>query len=602
MIKLSDYVMDFLVARGARDLFTVSGGGIMHLLDSAGRARGLRVWCNYNEQASSICAEANARIRGVPGTVLVTTGPGSTNALTGVACAYVDSIPMIVLAGQVRTDIIADYTKTRQLGPQEIDSVGMAQPITKWATTVVDPREIRRVMEKAYRIATTGRPGPVWISVPLDVQSAMIDPGALDAGDDAREPGAPAAAENAVRAAIDLVRRARRPVIIAGNGIHLAGAEETLQRFVARVKAPTLVTINALDLLDEDDPFALGRIGPSGQRRANFALQNADLVLSIGASMAIASIGFNTAEFAPKAKRAMVNIDRSELDKPNYVPDLKVQADAGQFMERFLALTSDDDFEPSPRWLDACADWKRRYPLLSEEHYANPDYVNTYVFVDRLSRRCAADDAVVTGNSLDIVSAYQAWRVKRGQRVFTNANFGPMGWDLPAAVGVAAARQGRRTICFTGDGTLVFNVQELLTIGFHRMNVKIFVINNDGYNSIRTTQTNYFDGRFVGASRDSGIGNPDFVALAQAMGLRYHHVGANDGIDAALDRVLGDDEPWLCELHVHPDQGRTPRVTSYRREDGTMASKPLHDMFPFLPEDEVRANMTLFDHEPVEAK
>lgn len=597
-MKLSDYVTEQLVQHGVRDLFTVSGGGIMHLLDSAGREPRLRVWCQYNEQACTIAAESNARIRGTVGAALVTTGPGSTNALTGVACAFVDSVPMIVVAGQVRRDLIADYERERQLGPQEINIDAMVRPIVKYAAVVTEPAEMPAIFNRAVAKATSGRPGPVWVSIPLDVQAAELgDPVSPCASDFSDE--MPLIDVHLVESAIALVEASERPILIAGNGIHLAHAEEALERFIARTQIPALVTINAVDLLDEDHPLALGRFGPTGQRRANFALQNADLVLSIGASMAIAAIGFNTKEFAPKAKRIMVDVDQSQLDKSNYIPDLKIRADAGQFVAAFLARSAGASFQPSRRWLEACASWKVRYPVLSEDHFSEPTYVNTYVFVDKLSRLLYSNDVVVTGNSLDIVSVQQAFRVKKGQRVFTNANFGPMGWDLPAAVGCAAARDGGRVICLTGDGTLQFNSQELLTIGYYKMNVKIFVINNEGYDSIRSTQRNYFEGRFVGSSFDSGIGNPNFEALAAAYGLGYSFIGRNDDIDDALPGILRATGPQLCELRVAPSQGRSPRVVSFRNADGSLESKPLHDMYPFLPAEEVRENMTLFDEQPI---
>jgi acetolactate synthase-1/2/3 large subunit len=529
------------------------------------------------------------------GACVVTTGPGSTNALSGIAGAFVDSVPVIVISGQVRRDIIADYTKLRQLGPQEINIEPMVTPVVKYFRTIMDPALLRYELEAAWWHATSERPGPAWINIPLDVQGADFDESGARTFEPPQNAGATPELEGKVSEAIDMLRNAKRPVVIGGNGIQLGRARKLFAEFVDKLGAPVLSTIGGLDLLPESNPLYMGRFGPTGQRRANFTLQNSDLILTIGASMSISSIGFNTAGFAPKAKRIMVTIDANDLEKPNYKPDLAIAADANDFFRAFLKQTAADRFEFSPKWSEACARWKTRYPLVTPDYLADETVVNSYVFAQELSRKLDKGDVVVTGNSLDIVSVLHSFEVKEDQRVFTNINYGSMGWDLPGAVGACVGSGDHRTCLVTGDGSLIFNVQELLTIRANNLPVKIFVLNNDGYESIRATQKNFFDGNFVGSDFASGIANPDFRALATAFGFKYVHVANNSEIIGKLEEVLSGPEPVMCELKLSPTQLRSPKTMSYRRPDGTFETRPLEDQFPFLPREEIHENMHLFD-------
>jgi acetolactate synthase-1/2/3 large subunit len=593
-MKVSHYVIDFLSQHGVHDIFTVSGGGIMHLVDSLGRRPGVRYVCNFHEQACAIAAEAYARVRDSVGACIVTTGPGSTNALSGLAGAFVDSVPVIVISGQVRRDIIADYAKLRQLGPQEINIEPMVRPVVKYFKTLMDPAMLRYELEAALWHATTGRPGPAWINIPLDVQGAEFEPEG-SVGFDPPLTKEPQLLVDQVGQLIAMLKRAQRPVVIGGNGIHLGRAQDLFREFIDRLGAPVLSTIGGLDLLDEANPLYMGRFGPTGQRRANFTLQNSDLVLSIGASMSISSIGFNTAGFAPKAKRIMVTNDSNDLEKPNYKPDLGIAVDANAFFREFLRQANGTSFHFSPHWREACARWKSRYPIVTPDYLSDTEHVNSYVFAKELSTLLDASAVVVTGNSLDIVSILHSFEVKQGQRVFTNINFGAMGWDLPGAVGACIGSGERQTCLVTGDGSLMFNLQEMLTIRANNLPVKIFVLNNDGYESIRATQKNFFEGNLVGSDFRSGIANPDFRQLAGAFGFRYASISSNDEIREKLTGVLGDREPVLCELNLSPDQPRSPKTMSYRRPDGSFETRPLEDQFPFLPRGEIHENMHLFD-------
>ncbi len=593
MIKVSDYVMNFLVAKGVHHLFLVTGGGIMHLQDSAGKVEGLTYICNHHEQACAIAAESYARRKGHVGALLVTTGPGSTNALSAIPGAFVDSIPVFVISGQVRTDLIADYPRMRQLGPQEINILDMARPVVKYAATVMDPREIGRELDRAWTFATTGRPGPVWINIPLDIQSAMIDEASLLPMD---PPVAPLPRAEATTA-IEFLTQSRRPLWIFGAGIRIAGAEAEMRFLLEESGIPAIFTIGGMDLLEEDHPLNMGRFGPVGQRRANFALQNADLIFAMGASLSVASIGFNTQAFAPRARKAAINIDRHELDKPNLHLDLALHGDLRTFMQDLGERLQQRPTAPPAEWLLACAGWKMRYPTLTPDYYGDQEHVNSYIFAETLSRLLEAEDTVVTGNSLDIVSIYQSFRVQRGQRVYTNINYGAMGWDLPGAVGACLAGGNNRTILVTGDGSIQLNLQELLTIKQYGLNIKIFVLNNQGYEAIRSTQNSFFGGRLVGSDSTSGVGNPDYAHLAAAYGFRYLHIPDHRHMEECILAFLAKPGAGICELNISYNQARSPRASSFRREDGTMESRPLEDMAPFLSRDEVYENMHIFDDE-----
>jgi acetolactate synthase I/II/III large subunit len=597
---VADAVVEFLERHGVGDVFMVTGGGIMYLTDALGRAGSPRFWCNYHEQACAIAAEGYARVTGAPGVCFVTTGPGATNALSGLAGAWVDSIPVIVIAGQVRRDLIADYSRWRQLGPQEINAVAMAKPVTKLAFEVASAGDVPAALELAWRTAVEGRPGPVLLSIPLDVQGAPYVPSRGDGQGDADHPAVDrvtsqfAEMDHAITEDVMArLRAAKRPLIVAGNGIHLAGAETQFDEFVLRLGIPVVATIGAMDLLGEDHPYFVGRFGPTGQRRANFALQNADLLLCLASGMSVAAIGFDSTGFAPNATKIMVNIDGSELTRPHLRIDLGIAMDVREFMRSLTAALSPGEAFNQESWISACRDWKLRYPLVTDDYTADPAHVNSYYLANALSRVLSADDVILTGNSLDAHSVFHSFAVTQGQRVITNVNFGAMGWDLPALVGACVAREGRRVVLVTGDGSLAFNSQELMTIGAQRLNALIFVLNNDGYQSIRSTQQRFSEGRLVGSDPSSGVSNPSFASLAAAYGLRYSKLDTNDEVDKLLPEVIRGDGPILCEVNISYSQERIPRIVSRRQADGTMSSGALHDQYPHRPQSEIDENMSV---------
>lgn len=605
MIRLADYVMDFLVKNDVHDIFLLSGGGIMHLLDAVGRNKKLRYIANHHEQASATAAESYARMTNHLGACLVTTGPGGTNTVTGVAGAWLDSVPMIVISGQVKREVIADYRKIRQLGPQEINMTEIVRPITKYAVTIMDPLKIRYELEKCLYYATHDRPGPVWLNIPLDLQAAQIDVAKLKgfrpfSSVDKKN----VSLEKQVIQTVKYLQHAQRPIIIAGYGIRLADAQKNFKELLKQVHAPVLRTFNAIDLIGEDEHFFVAGFGPGGQRRGNFALQNADLVISIGANLNIASIGFEYQNFAPHATKIIVNIDQGELEKkslPVKKNDLIIKADAKDFLQKLVHSIPASGIAINKEWLAACLNWKKRYPSIEKEFFTSSgalkdkDHVNSYIFFDRLSDMMKPGDVITTGIGLDAVSLYQAFKLKKDQRAFVNKNLGQMGWGLPGAIGACVGNKRQPTVCVTGDGDLQVNVHELATIAANKLPIKLFVFNNGMYESIRTTQNNLFQGRLVGSDQTSGVTGPNLKKLAAAYELPYTRIMKNKNITPVVRKILASPTPILCEVNVSYYQKRIPKVSSYMNKDGQMRSKPLEDMFPFLPEEEISENMHLFD-------
>lgn len=595
-MKLSDYVVDFLVNHGIQDIFLVSGGGIAHLLDSIGQQPKIRYYCNYHEQACAVAAEGYARVSGKVGACLVTWGPGAVNALAGILGAWVDSIPVLVISGQVRSDLIADYTKLRQKGPQEGNVLDMAKHVTKYSESIRDPRRIRYALEKALYEATNGRPGPVWVELPFDIQGAIIDATALEPF--RHEPALKASsvrlATNAGRV-LEAIRSSERPIIVAGNGIRLAGCMDLFMRFLEQWPIPVTIPFSAKDIIPECHPMNMGVFGTNGQRRANFAIQNADLLISFGAGLCVTKVGFNYNGFAPKARKIIVDIDPNQIEHQVPKADLAVEADLKPLLAELLRQGAAASYRPNERWLDACSMWKRCYPIILDEYVQDREFVNMYVFMDRLADALAADDVIVTGNGFDVVSCYQAFKVKEGQRVIVSGNWGSMGWDLPLAVGGCIARGGKRTIVTCGDGSIQWNIQELLTVQHYHLPVKIFVFNNRGYNSIRATQQSLFGGRLVGADPGSGVASLNFTKLADLYGFNYTRIANNAEIARGVQVTLAGTNAAICDVNISPNQMITPKASAFRRPNGTIESRPLEDMSPFLSREEIRWNMHLFD-------
>jgi acetolactate synthase-1/2/3 large subunit len=593
-MKLSDYVFQRVAEEGVRHVFMVPGGGAMHLNDSLGRASGLTYVCNLHEQASAIAAEAYSRVRGGLGVALVTSGPGSTNALTGVVGAWLDSTPCLVISGQVKNADLKGSSGVRQLGAQEVDIVSIVASVTKYAVTVTNPAAIRHHLEKALYLARSGRPGPVWLDIPLDVQAASVSPDRL-AGfvPDEPSPGRSPVLTDGVGRILELMRNAERPVLLAGNGIHVAHAEAGFSNLFERLGIPVLTTGLGADLIADDHPLFAGRPGPIAARGANFVLQNSDFLLVVGCRLDMAFTGYSHEQLARAAVKAMVDVDPAEIRKMKTRIDVPLVSGAAEFVGEVLAQLP----EPAPRrtdWIARCRAWRDAYPFVLPEHRIREDgMISTYAFSEALSDACGADDVILPGSSGFAAEIFLvAFRTKAGQRNFHNRGTGAMGFGIPAALGACLGSGLRRTIAVDGDGGVQFNVQELATVARLGLPIKFFVVNNDGFASIRASQKGYF-GRLVGADPSSGLTLPDVTRVAEAYGIRARRMTRPAEMAHVIREILAEPGPALCDVVVAPNEPRVPRLASAQRPDGTMVSRPLEDLFPFLPRDEFRSNMLI---------
>lgn len=592
-MKLSDYVIDFVARQGVKDLFLLVGGGAMHLNDSLGRRNEIRYVCNLHEQACAIAAEAHARYTNKLGAAMVTTGPGGTNAITGVAAAWLDSTPLLFLSGQVKRADLKRDSGVRILGVQEIDIVTLVSSITKYAVTIEDPMSIRYHLEKAAHLALTGRRGPVWIDLPLDVQAAQINPDELTGFVPPDEPAQAASTlHEQVMRLIKLLGQARRPVVLAGNGIRAAGGEKIFLEVVQRLGIPVLTTWLGLDLIPDDHPLCFGRPGSLAPRGANFTLQNSDLLLVVGSRLDMALTAYAHDRLARAATKIMVDIDPAEIRKMRTPIQLPIVADAAAFLKELDAQSRSFQTPSWQDWVERCQEWKRRYPLVLQEQREMKDFLSMYHFSEALSDAIAPGDVIVPSSSGFAIEIFLlCLKIKQDQRCFHNRGTGSMGFGLPAAIGAAVA-SGRRTICVDGDGGFQMNIQELETVRRLNLPIKFFVANNGGYASIRASQSGYF-GLLTGADQTSGMTLPDLGAVARAYGLPFVRIADKAGLHEQIRAVLDSTTPVVCEVMVAPNEERIPRASSYIKPDGSMGSKPLEDLFPFLSREEFSANMLI---------
>ena len=594
-VKVSDYIVNRLEDWGARHVFLVTGGGAMHLNDSFGKSPIIKYVCTHHEQGAAIAAEGYARITGTPGVLNVTTGPGGINALNGVFGAWTDSIPMLVISGQVKRETcMATYSRSdlRQLGDQEVDIVRMVKGITKYCALISDPNSIAYHLERAWHLTESGRPGPCWLDIPVDVQSSLVETEELahydPAEDDVRWDSKAISAQ--VADVLKRISQAERPVIMAGTGVRLAAALAEFDEVIRKLRIP-VTTAWTHDLIASDDELFCGRPGTIGERAGNFTVQNADLLLVLGSRLNIRQISYNWGSFARHAFKIQVDIDAAELNKPTVKPDLPIHCDLKIFlstMARQLESTSAAG-RCHKDWLSWCQERRRRYPVVRPEQRQGGDKINPYGFVDSLFSKLRDDDVVVCGNATACIVPFQAGQLKKGQRLISNSGSASMGYDLPAAIGAAVAREGGRVICLAGDGSLQMNVQELQTLVHHQLPVKLFVLNNGGYLSIRATQTGFF-GRLVGESAASGVSFPSAMKLGAAYGIsRLEAKTATDLISvwSELDRP----GPSIIEVHLDPKQEFEPRIRSRQLPDGKIVSPNLEDMYPFLSPEELASNM-----------
>lgn len=597
-MKVSDFIVDFLARQGVTHVFGLTGGAVVHMFDSAARSGKVAPVFTHHEQAASFAAEGYARIHGGLGAAMVTTGPGGTNAITGLAAAWLDSIPCIFISGQVRLGLTGRGYNVRQVGPQHLDIVPIVSSITKYAVMVDDIRNIKYELQKAAHIAQTGRPGPVWVDIPLDMQWSSIEPDELPdyvplVTD---EPAKPRCSASEIDQVVALLSKARRPIILAGYGVRLAGAESEFRSMIDRLQVPFLTTWNVADLIASDHPLNAGRPGIFGQRGANLAMQNCDLILSLGSHLSVSLTSMRFRDFARDAKVVMVDIDRGELEHRTVRVDLSIQSDAKDFMQQMLERLPVGPLAQISAWREKVVGYKNRYNSFPSSWAARERFVHPYVFMDRLSDELDGNDIVVVdgGGTIDQV-AFQAFRVKQGQRFFACVGMGAMGSGLPEAVGACLGGGGRRTICLVGDGSLQLNVQELQTIVHHKLPIKMFVLCNDGYTSIRATQEGFLGGNYVGSEASGGVSLPDYVKIAQAYGVPAFRIDRHADLGILRD-VLETDGPCLCEIVSCKEDQPLPRQGFERQPDGTNAPRPLEDMFPYMDRDEFKAAMIV---EPV---
>lgn len=601
--RLADYVVDFLVSRGVTDCFSVVGGGAMHLNDAFGHHSGIRVTYNHHEQACAMAAEAYARVDNRIAAVCVTTGPGGTNALTGVVGGWLDSIPMFIISGQVRYDTTARYAMQytgelplRAVGDQEYDIVKSVKPMTKYAVMIEDPMQIRCVLERAWHLAVTGRPGPVWVDIPVNFQGCYIETEELkeyDASeDDAELP--PPVSQDVVRSIIEKIKRAERPAFHAGYGIRLSGGYEAFRRVAEKLNIPIVTYWNAVDLIEDDHPLYCGRAGNMGDRPGNWAIQNADLILAVGTRISIRQVGYNWKTWARAAEVIMVDIDKAEMQKHTIHVEMPVWADAKDFLGKMDDLIGDRQVHESGKWLETCQKWKRDYPVVTPGQWEeNGKTANVYAFVKYLSGSLPENSLTAVSNGACCVVGNQAYVIQKGSRMANNSAIASMGYGLPAAIGTCIGGGRRDTVCLEGDGSIMMNLQELQTILTNELPIKIFLINNNGYHSIRITQTNLFgDHTKVGIGPESGdLSFPEYRKIAEAFGYPYYSAHSNAEMKTVVDQALSMKGPVFCEIFTDTKQVWEPKSSTKRLEDGTLVSPPLEDLAPFLSREELEKNM-----------
>ncbi len=603
--RLADYVADFLVRYGIKDCFMVTGGGAMHLNDALGHKEGLRCMYNHHEQGCAIAAEAYARVQNKMAALCVTTGPGGTNAITGVLGGWLDSIPMFVLSGQVRYDTTARYMgqfteglPLRAVGDQEYDITRSVSSMCKYAVMIEDPKEIRYALEKGFHLATTGRRGPVWIDIPVDYQGATIETDELRAYDPEEDKAAmpvPVSRET-VQNVIEKVRQAKRPVLYAGNGIRLSEGHPVFRKVVEKLGIPVATCWDSIDAIEDAHPLYVGRGGIMGDRAGNFAVQNADLVLAVGNRLSIRQVGYNWKSWAREAYVIDVDVDAAELKKTTIHVDMPICADARNFFEEMAGLL---EGETAPvfsgtDWVTQCQKWKEAYPVTQPKHWEEDGkYANVYAFIKYLSSSLSDGNLTVVSNGSACVVGSHNYVIKKDARFLINSGVASMGYGLPAAIGACRASGDGPTICIEGDGSIMMNLQELQTVITNRLPIKLFLINNEGYHSIRQTQSNLFNEHSrVGIGPESGdLSFPDFGKLSEAFGYRYISAHSNAEMKHAVDEALAAEGAVFCEIFVSPGQYFEPKSATKRLEDGTLVSPPLEDLAPFLPKEEVLANL-----------
>lgn len=591
-MKLSDYLAQYLADLNVKHVFLVIGGACAHIVDSIGRNPDLKYICMQHEQAAAMAVDAYSRMTKNFGVATVTSGPGATNLITGVCCAYFDSIPCLFISGQVNEWETKGTRAVRQMGFQDTDIVSIVKTITKYAVMVTDPQEVKYHLDKAVYLAKSGRPGPVWLDIPLNVQHAEINPDALKRFDPKELGGAKQLVSEAVIAQIlTSIKSAQRPVVIAGGGIKLGSAKQEFLNFIEKLQAPVVSTWSGIDILPYDHPLYIGQFGVYGNRAANFTVQNSDLLISLGSRLDTRQTGGQPQTFARAAKKIIVDIDQAELNKNWVKADLLINADVKDFFAAVNPKLSSGDYES---WLNKCGGWKSKYPAVQPEFYQQKNSVNSYVFIKALSDKTPEGSVIITDQGGNLTWTVQAWQVKENQELFSDFGNSSMGYALPASIGSSLARPGQDIICIDGDGGFQMNIQELQTVKHYNLPIKMFILNNHSYGIIKQFQEVYFEGRYVATTEDSGYSSPDFIKVAQGYGIETETIANHDELSSKLDKILKTPGPVLVDVHLADDQKLIPKLVAVKSPDGQRyISKPLEDMVPLLPREEFLANMII---------
>lgn len=593
--KISDLVFSCLESLGVKTIFLISGGGCIHLIDSIGKSKNINFICNLHEQASAMAADAYARTSNGLGVCLVTTGPGSTNTLTGLIGAWLDSIPVLFISGQVKRETIADYSKLRQLGDQEINIIDMVKPVTKYAVTINKPEETIFQLEKAVDMAMSGRKGPVWVNIPLDIQGTYIEKNVLKKyirKEDGFKKDYKKSLKHDVSLVLEKLEKSKRPLLFVGNGIRLADATDQMLRLINLLKIPVVTGFAGFDLVSNKNKYFAGRPGTIGQRAGNFAVQNADTLLVIGSRLNIRMTGYNFKSFARSAFKIMIDIDKEEMLKKTISIDWKLNYDCKDFIVEMIHQLNKKRLNFLRKdWLNKVNFWKNNYLPVLPEYWQQKKYVNPYCFIDVLSKYIDKNTVLTLSNATAAICTYQALKFPQGTRIINSSGCASMGYGLPAAIGALMANDKGKTICIEGDGSIQMNIQELQTIIYNKLPIKIFVYNNYGYVSIRLSQNSLFGGNIVASCPKSGVGLPDILKIAKAYGLSTVKISSNNDLESKIEEVFRTKCSVVCEVVVSPDMVFSPKSASMQLKDGSFVSRPLEDMFPFLSREELKENM-----------
>lgn len=595
-VKVSDLIAQFLKEKDIKHVFGIIGSANSHIFDSISNLGFTEIICVHHEQAATMAMQTYYRTSGKISAAILTAGGGSINGLTGVMGAWADSIPGIVISGQENSRHIKNYKDMRMWGIQGFDVAKMVKDITKYSSLVMNPTDALYELEKSHSIALSRRPGPVWLDFPMDVQGSSIDEHSSKKYIPCEETEIIKSNLKDLTTVLDLLKNSKRPVLWLGHGIRLSNSENLIYQLLDKVSIPVILSWAGLDMLESTHPLNYGRAGVYGTRSANLIIQNSDLVISIGNRMSILMIGYEHSEFARAAKIVQVEIDQDEINKVKDIVDYSIHSDASHFLNEFVENISEHNYDFN-NWIDKCNETRKSYPLIGPEHADTNNYINSYQFMNKLSKKLRNEDVLVTDMGTGLLSGHQALELKKSNRLMTSTGLGEMGFGLPGAIGASFAKKDREIICLNCDGGMMMNLQELQTIDHHKLPIKIFIFNNDGYLMIKHTQKGLFKGRYSGTNNKSGVSCPDFLKVAKAFNMDYFSIKTWDDFDFKIDKILEAKGPVICDIFMDPEQFFHPKLSIALQEDGTIISPPLEDLSPLLDRDILEKEMIIGLHE-----